>query len=178
MFKAFAGSESKASGKTPATDGSAPPRTVQRAARLMVVGAGGNVVFGIFGIVVALTNRTAWIKYYRGLNHESASQANSGFTAGVVFTLIVSLAAAALWLWMIRANRSGMNAARWASSVFFVVWSYLTYRSISSANTGVGLAELIILLIIWGVGGAAVYQLWLPETTAFIRRTEEASKSR
>jgi hypothetical protein len=178
MFKAFTGGENKARGKTSATGGSAPPRAVQRAARLMVAGAGGSIVFGIFGIIVALTNRAAWVKYYEGLNHESASQANSGFTAGVVFTVIVAVASAAIWLWMARANRSGMSSARWASSALFVVWSYATYRSISSANTGVGLAELIILLIIWGIGGAVIYQLWLPETTAFIRRSGDVPKSR
>jgi hypothetical protein len=178
MFKVFAGSENKASGKTPATDGSAPPRTVQRASKLMIYGAGGSVVFGIFGIIVALTNRASWVKYYEALNHESASQANSGFVAGVVFTLVVSIAAAAVWLWMARANRSGLSSARWASSALFLVWTYASYRTISSANTVVGLIELIIMLIIWGIGGAVIYQLWMPETTAFIRSAGAVTKSR
>jgi hypothetical protein len=175
MFKVFAGSENKASGKAVASDGPAPPRTVQRAAKLTVIGAGGSLVYGIFGIVVALTSRSSWLKYYEGLNHESASQANSGFWAAFVFTIVVSVAAAGLWVWMGRANLAGMTSARWASSALFLVWTYVTYRSISTGNTAVGLTELIIMLIIWGIGGAAIYQLWMPETSAFMRSTAQSS---
>ena len=33
------------------------------------------------------------------------------------------------------------------------------------------------MLIIWGIGGAAIYQLWMPETSAFMRSTAESSTS-
>ena len=61
---------------------------------------GGTIVYGVFWIIVALTSRSASIKSYESLEHEWASQANSGFYASVVFTLVLSVAAAAVWWWM------------------------------------------------------------------------------
>jgi hypothetical protein len=45
----------------------------------------------------------------------------------------------------------------------------VTYESISAANTVDGLVNLIIMLITWGLGGVAIYQLWLPESTVFFK---------
>jgi len=177
MFKASTGSVNKASGKTPATDGSLPP-PVRRACKLMLFGAGGTIVYGIFWVIVALVDKNALLKSYETVGHESASNANSGFWAALVFSLAVCLAGAALWLWMSRATRAGLGWARLASSVLFLLWTYFTYQSISAANTVVGLIDLIVMLIVWGIGGAAIYQLWMPESSTFIRSAGSVSKSR
>ena len=177
MFKASTGSVNKASGKTPAKDDSAPP-PVRRACKLMLFGAGGTIVYGVFWIIVALTSRGEWIKHYETTAHESASQASSGFDAALVFSLVICLAGAALWWWMSRANRTGVAWPRLASSVLFLLWTYFTYQSISTANTVIGLIDLIIMLVIWGIGGAAIYQLWLPESSSFIKSAGVAAKSR
>jgi glucan phosphoethanolaminetransferase (alkaline phosphatase superfamily) len=174
MFKAFTGSENKASGKTSATDGSAP-RTLLRASKLMVFGAGATIVYGVFWAIVALVNKNAWLKSYETVEHESAKAASSGFYASVVFTLVLSVAAAALWWWMSRLNAAGLWWARLASSVLFLLWTYFTYESISGANSVVGLLNLIVELTIWGIGGVAMYHLWLPESSLFIRSTKAAN---
>ncbi|MCW2935388.1 MAG: hypothetical protein JWM19_6350 [Actinomycetia bacterium] len=174
MFKAFAGSENKASGKTPATDGSAP-RPVLRASKLMLFGAAGTIVYGIWAVIPALTNKSALIKYYESVDHLTASKANSGFVGTTIVDILLWLAAAAVWWWMARATRAGFGQARLASSVLFLAWTYWTYQSAPAANTVLGLINLIITLIIWGIGGVAIYQLWLPESTLFIR---SAAKSR
>jgi hypothetical protein len=174
MFKAFTGSDNKASGKAPATGGTAP-RPLLRASKLMVFGAGGTIVYGVFWIIVALTSRSAWLKSYESLEHESASQANSGFYASVVFTLVLSVAAAAVWWWMSRVNQAGVSWARLASSVLFLLWTYFTYESISGVDSVVGLINFIVELVIWGFGGAAIYQLWLPESSLFIRSNKAAN---
>jgi hypothetical protein len=178
MFKASTGSVNKASGKTPAKDDSVPP-PVRRACKLMLFGAGGTIVYGIFWIIVALTSRGDWIKHYETAAHESASQASSGFDAALVFSLAICLAGAAIWWWMSRVSRTaGLVWPRWASSVLLLLWTYVTYQSISAADTVIGLIDLIIMLIIWGIGGAAIYQLWLPESSTFIRSAGTVSKSR
>lgn len=176
MFKAFAGSQDKASGKAPAKDVSAPA-PVRRASKLMLFGAGGTIVYGVFWVIVALADKSALLKSYESVGHESASKANSGFYAALVFSLVVCLAGAVLWWWMSRANRAGLGWARLASSALFLLWTYFTYQSISSANTVVGLINLIIMLITWGIGGAAIYLLWLPESSAFLRSGETSPKS-
>ena len=52
--------------------------------------------------------------------------------------------------------------ARLASSVLFLLWTYFTYESISGVDSVVGLINFIVELVVWGFGGAAIYQLWLP----------------
>ncbi len=178
MFKAFTGSESKASGKPPAKNAPTVPPATRRASALMLGGAAGTVVFGIYGVIAALTSKAAVIHYYESLNHMTASQANSGFAAAVVFTIVVCLAFAAVWVFMARANRAGLGWARVASSVLFLLWTYGTWRSFATANTTVGLVDLIIMLVIWGIGGAALSQLWLPETSAFMKSSRAGSTSR
>ena len=135
--------------------GTPPPGPVRRAARLTLAGAAGTIVYGLYWLIVALADR--------------AARATSGFDASVVSTLVVCIVAVAVWVWMGRANRSGHGWARIASSVLFLLWSYDTYQSISIANTAVGLVSLIIMLIVWGIGGAAIYQLWMPESSAYFK---------
>ena len=175
MFKAFAGGEDKASGTAVAQDSAAPPPSMRRATTLMLAGAVGSIVFGLWGIVSAVTSKAQLIHYYESLDHVSARQANSGFASAIVFTIVVGLVSAALWVGMSRACRAGQGWARIVSSVLFALWMYATYRSFPTANTAVGLVDLIIMLVIWGIGGVAVYLLWLPESTVFIKTAAAAS---
>jgi hypothetical protein len=169
MFKAFPGSENKASGKAVAKDGSAYPRSIRFAAKAMLGGAVATIVYGLWGVIAALTQKTAVLKYYESLYHESASKANSGFNSGIVFALLFSLIMAAVWWGMSRGTRAGQGWSRWLSSVLFLAWTFVTYQTISTAHTVVGLVNFIITLIIWGVGGAAIYQMWLPESSAYFK---------
>jgi hypothetical protein len=167
--RASTGSENKASGKKLAEGGSTAPRPIQFAAKLTLAGAAGTVVYGLYWLIVAVANRAATLRHFESMDHETAGQASSGFAASLVFTLLICIAAAALWVWMGRANRSGHGWARIAASVLFVLWSWETYQSISIANTAAGLVSLIIMLIVWGIGGAAIYKLWLPESSAYFK---------
>jgi hypothetical protein len=172
MSKVIPGSEKKPSGKAVAKDGSASPRPIRFAAKAMLGGAAATIAFGLWGIIAALTNKTAVLKYYESMGHETASQANSGFNAGIVFTMLFCLIIAAVWWGMSRAARAGQGWSRWVSSALFLAWTYVTYQSISTANTVVGLVNFIITLIIWGIGGAAIYQMWLPESSAYFKTTQ------
>jgi hypothetical protein len=170
--KASTGSGNKGggmgSGKTPLPEASAPPRPMRLAARLTLAGAAGTVVYGLYGLIVALANRATALRNLESVNHMTASKASSEITFLIVFSLVECIAAAALWVWMGRANRSGHGWARIAASVLFLLWTYKTYASISVANTAV-LVSMIITLIIWGIGGAVISQLWLPESTAYFK---------
>jgi hypothetical protein len=159
----------RANGRTPLPEASAPPRPVRLAATLMLAGAAGTVVYGLYGLIVALSDRTAALRNFESMGHLKPGQASSEFTSSVVFSLVISIVATALWVWMGRANRSGHGWARIAASVLFVLWMYETYQSISYAHTAVGIVSLIIMLIIWGIGGAVISQLWLPESSAYFK---------
>jgi hypothetical protein len=145
----------------------------------MLAGAAGTVVYGLYVFIVALANRAAALRNFESIDHMTASKASSGFAFYVGFSLVECIVAAALWVWVGRANRSGHGWARIAASVLFLLWTYETYQSISysiSHTNTAGLAVLIIVLIIWGIGGATISQLWLPESTAYFKSSSGKPK--
>jgi len=57
--------------------------------------------------------------------------------------------------------------------VFFLLWTYETYRAISGLNTWIALGNLLIMLAIWGCGAGALYFLWRPASTAYFKATSQ-----
>jgi hypothetical protein len=92
-------------------------------------------------------------------------------TGAIVFGLIVI----ALWLWMARANGQGRN---WAHIVSTVLFGLATQQLISQASvqqpaSHAGFAVLMFGLIVpvltWLAGLAAVWLLWRPASSAFFK---------
>jgi hypothetical protein len=174
MFKSFTSSDNKpaATGKKPAPAGSgdsAGATAVGRAARLMLGGAAGTLIWGIYWVTLALAFKNDTAAYYAKAQHVTLSQANSRVVGGMLVTIIEVVLFIGLWLWMARMNKDRQNWARIASTVFFFVWTYETYQAISGLSTYIALINLIIMLLIWGTGLGALYYLWRPESTAFFK---------
>ena len=70
----------------------------------------------------------------------------------------------ALWLWMARATSKGRNWARIVSTVLFGLATLQL-----AGNIGDGVALVIIAVLTWLVGLAAVWLLWYPASSAFFR---------
>jgi hypothetical protein len=167
MFKSFTGSDNKpaARGGKPAPATPEPPASVQRAVKLMLWGAPASIIFGVYGIIYSVANKSAIIK--------TAHYTNSQFTLALILGFVFALAYAALWVWIARTCQAGRAWARVAGSVLFFLWTYQAYRGIAGLKSYFDLGALIIMLGIWGIGVAALYYLWRPESSAFFKQSAQ-----
>jgi hypothetical protein len=146
----------------------APPGTVRRATSLMLAGAALSVVYGV---VAGLTSHsTTFYSYSSTPSGTTVHQANflvSGIIGGIVQCL--------LWLWMAWKTKAGRNWARVLSSVFF---GFMCLGLLVAIATGVSHASavpaLLVTLIEWGAGLAALLQLWRPESSQFFAAAQQA----
>jgi hypothetical protein len=86
---------------------------------------------------------------------------------------VAGLAVIALWLWMARATGQGRNWARILSTVLFGL-ATLQLRGVFGGpvnHLGIGLIVLglIVPVLGWLVGLAAVWLLWRPASSAFFK---------
>jgi hypothetical protein len=80
----------------------------------------------------------------------------------VVVAIAAALAVIGLWLWMARATGQGKN---WARILSTVLLGLATVEL--TGNNGAG--QLILAMLTWLTGLAAVCQLWRPASGAFFR---------
>jgi hypothetical protein len=92
-------------------------------------------------------------------------------TGAIVFGLVVI----ALWLWMARANGQGRNWARIVSTVLFglatlqLISQASVQQPVSHAGFAVMVFGVIVPVLAWLVGLAAVWLLWRPASSAFFK---------
>ena len=140
------------------------PVPMQRAVRLMLAGAAATGVWGLFLIIVILANKN-------DLFTSSGKKVTSGeLTGDVVYSVLVTVILAAVWVLMARMNQSGRNWARITSSVLFVLWSIEAFTPLAGTTAAVlAIVDTVLVLIIWLIGLGALYMLWRPESKAFFR---------
>src|SRR5262249_48790060 len=167
MFKSFTGSDKNPPARSPrsADPGApAPPDTVQRAARYMLVGAAVTAIWQIYWIVVTVAHKAS-------LTHPDGKPlTNSQVVASVLVTIVLAILVSAIWVLVARLNQAGKSWARIAATVLFALWSLSTYRSIPLITRGsYWIVNIIIMLAIWLIGLAVIYLLWRPDSTAFFK---------
>jgi hypothetical protein len=181
MFKSFTSNDNKptANGKpkgaTQRADDFAAPGPVRRAGKLALGGAAGTVVWGIYWAIVTLAFKSQTATYLVKTQHYSLSKANTEVYASMLFILVQALLYAGLWIWMGRMNTFGRNWSRIASTVFFLLWTYETYRAINGLSTYIALGNLVIMLAIWGFGAGVLYFLWRSDVTPYFKGTSQRS---
>jgi hypothetical protein len=81
-----------------------------------------------------------------------------------------------MWLWMARANGQGRNWARILSTVLFVLATLQLRGAFTrpGSHAGFGVTVLyyggaVLFVAAWLAGGAAVWLLWRPASTAFFK---------
>jgi hypothetical protein len=147
----------------------AAPAPVLTAVKLMYGGAVGTAVQLIIALayigdinaihltVLGHTLTTAQLSHLRPLI----------ITLAIVFGLVVI----ALWLWLARAVGQGRNWARILSTVLVGVATLEL-----TGNHGV--AQVLVAVLTWLTGLAAVWQLWRPASSAFFKRYRQAALTR
>jgi len=184
MFKSFTASDKKLAGKNGKVDapGEAPPVPVRRAVRLMQAGAVCSTISLILTVIASfslksnmMTAGAAKLKAHQ----ITASQISSTATALIAYTIIVGVFSIGLWLWMARKNEAGRTLARITASVFFALWSIYTYSVLGELTggttiTGTLVASIVLILALWVIGAAAIYQLWRPASTVYFKAQSKA----
>jgi hypothetical protein len=138
--------------------GAAP--AMQRAVQLICAGA---AVALISGIVSGLTTHN--ITFYS--TNSSSSTATVHNSSSLAVGIVVGVITGLLWLWMAWKTGSGRSWARVVSTVFFGFACLGLIGDIASVATSHAVLPFILSLVSWGVGLAALLQLWKRESSDF-----------
>jgi hypothetical protein len=142
------------------------PAPVRTAVKLIYAGAAIWTVVLISALVLIIAGSKAG---HATLNGHPLHGRSVPVTVAAVFGLVVI----ALWLWMARATGQGRNWARILSTVLFGL-ATLQLRGVFAvqlSHLGAGLIMLgvIVPVLGWLVGAAAVWLLWRPASSAFFK---------
>jgi NADH:ubiquinone oxidoreductase subunit 6 (subunit J) len=149
-------------GQTPGPLQPAPaPAPVLTAVKLMYAGAVVSAITFVIGLLTVGTTRTTLKKAYPKY---TAHQISALVTVDVVIGIVVGLLSIGLWLWLARACNRGRNWARITGTVLFGLDTLLILLSVSRLKAGVG---VLVDLVIWLIGLAAVVLLWRKESSAY-----------
>ena len=158
-------------------------RTVRAAVRLMYAGAAVSTV----NLIIMLAFIADIKAYHTVLGHRLTAAQVSHVNMLITLAMVFGLAVIALWLWMARANGQGRNWARILCTVLFGLATlelirvrpqypggYLAHFAIGDhvypvvhSVLGATVLDLIVPVLLWLAGLAAVWLLWRPASGAF-----------
>lgn len=140
------------------------PPSVRNAVRLMYVGAAIEVIAVIIDVLTRSSLKSALLK-----NHPlyTAAQLHTAERARTGELIIGAVIAIGLWIWMAQANGRGLSWARTLSAVFFGISTLSLILSVLIAHA---VAALIVGVIIWLVGLAAIVLLYSKQSAPFFSR--------
>jgi hypothetical protein len=161
------------------------PAPVLTAVKLMYAGAAISIVTVITELALIPAIKAALRTANPSLTAAQVRPVNVLLTLEIVFGLVV----VALWLWMARANGHGRNWARILSTVLFglatleAITAGTYYRGGYLAHFAVGghgysvihsvfgatVLGVIVPVLTWLIGLAAVWLLWRPASSAFFK---------
>jgi hypothetical protein len=136
-------------------------RTVRTAVRFMYAGAALSTV----NLIIALALIGDINAYHLKWNGHQLTTAQLITWRPLIVTvvIVVSLVPIAVWLWMARAAGQGRNWARILSTVLFGL------DTLGWAGRNASPGPLLLALLTWLAGAAAVWQLWRPASSAFFK---------
>jgi hypothetical protein len=143
---------------------------MQRAVQLMYTGAALGL---ISSIVNGVTEHNSGFTFNVG---STTATSNSG--AFIVGAVIGGIVIGLLWLWMAWKTGAGRGWARVLSTVFFGISTLGILGDLASIARTHAYVALIVALITWGVGLAALVQLWRRESTDFFAYAKQAKQAR
>jgi hypothetical protein len=137
------------------------PPSVRNAVRLMYTGAALEVVAVIAAVLTRGSLRSTILKRHP---FYTLAQVHTAEAARIAPLVVGALIAIGLWIWMAQANGRGFSWARTLSAVLFGIG---TLSLILSTLIAHAVATLIIGVIIWLVGLAAIVLLYSKESAPF-----------
>jgi hypothetical protein len=169
------------------------PAPVRTAVTLMYAGAAVSTVTLIIALALIPAVQAALRTQNPSLTAAQVSDVNTLITLAMVF----GLAVIAAWLWMARANGQGRNWARVLCTVLSGLatlglirvrpqypGSYLAHFGIGGhvypvihSVFGATVLGLIVPVLLWLTGLAAVWLLWRPASSAFFNRPGTSARA-
>jgi hypothetical protein len=147
-----------------------PPAPVRTAVTLMYAGAAVSAVQLIIGLALIIVDVKAAA---RGRFWGVSVTAPQARPILITVWIVVGLVVIALWLWMARVNGQGRNWARILSTVLFVLATLQLIsefqRAVNPAGTIEPVLGLLLAMLGWLPGLAAVWLLWRPVSSAFFK---------
>jgi hypothetical protein len=161
------------------------PAPVRTAVKLMYAGAAVSTVTLIITLALIPAIKAALRTAHPSLTAAQVRDVNTLIT----LAMLLGLAVIALWLWMARANGQGRNWARILCTVLFGLATLELIRvkpqypggylgrfaigghvySVIHSVFGATVLGLIVPLLLWLAGLAAVWLLWRPASGAFFK---------
>lgn len=141
-----------------------PPATVLTAVKLMYAGA----VLSAIGVVVQFIGIPSERAHLRQQHNPklSSDQIHSIVIGSVVLIAAIGIVSVGLWIWMARSNGAGKPWARIVSSALFALSTLDLLTSLRALGFQIG---LVLGLLIWLVGLAAIILLWRKDSTAYFK---------
>ena len=140
----------------------APPRSVFLAVRLMYAGAALTAI----GMVVSVVAVAVGGENALRASHKHATLAQLHATQNFLITgaIVSGLVEIGAWLFMARANRSGLKWARIIASVLFAL-NTLNFMGHMLGKVTIG--NIAYSVALWLVGLGALYFLWQKDASAY-----------
>jgi hypothetical protein len=136
------------------------PSSVHTAVILMWAG-GALELLGI--LLVALNHHAVRVAVIKAANRSGrAVNINAAVAAAIAIVVIGGLIYAGLWAWMAVMNSKGKNWARITGTVFWGIDVLLLIVNFLRPNAS---AVKIFALLIFVLGGVAVFLLWRPDSS-------------
>jgi hypothetical protein len=145
------------------------PAPVLTAVKLMYGGAVGTAV-QLIAALAFIGDINAYHLTVLG-HHLTTAQLSHWRPLIITLAIVFGLVAIALWLGMARAAGQGRNWARPLSTVL----AGLATLELTGTH---GVAQVLLALLTWLTGLAAVWQLWRPASSAFFRQRRPAALTR
>ncbi|HEY1619184.1 MAG TPA: hypothetical protein VGG25_16300 [Streptosporangiaceae bacterium] len=152
-------------GAVPEPEQVPPPRPVQNAVKLMYAGAAIEVIALVVGLLTKGSYKNALMKAHPGY---TTAQLHTAESARAIPLVIGAVIAIALWLWMAWAVRKGQNWARILCAVFFGI---NTLSLLASAVVVRAAPTLIVGIVIWLIGLAAIVLMFGKEARPYYHQT-------
>lgn len=158
--------------RQPAGMGMVAPQSIKNAVMAMYTGAG----LTLLGIITGLATKNTVLDDYRrklvedGDSAKEIDDAMSLARGGFNFSVIaLGIIGALLWIWMAMANGKGKGWARILATVFFAISTInVIYNFFTSPRPH--WTSLIVGLLTWLAGLAAIYFLYRRESSDYINR--------
>jgi hypothetical protein len=139
-----------------------PPPSITMAVRLMYAGAALSLISFVATLLTMGSMRDAVRQSAPNL---PPAQVDAAVTLGIVFSVILGLIGAGLWVLMAVMNNKGAKWARIVGTIFFALNTIGLLTTIFSQNRTI--VGLVFGVLIWLVGLGAVVFMWNKDSSAY-----------